>query len=129
MDLDTFIYLTEIANDPEGYADSLIFVFTDPVRVMGPFFGEDDQLEAYAYAEKTGLAYEVQTWKEAPAAQDLALSAEEFGDRSAEPSLVRGYHLDPDAAWLPVSRGNHGLVQSQGLGVAAVQQHGRGVLR
>ena len=76
-------------------------------------------------ADLSGTQHE----QEAQAAQDLALSAEEFGDRSAEPSLVRGYHLYPDAAWLPVSRGNHGLVQSQGLGVAAVQQHGRGVLR
>jgi hypothetical protein len=62
MKLEDFINMATIANDTEGYADSLIFVFTDPVRVIGPFFGEDDQLDAYAYAEKTGLAYEVQTW-------------------------------------------------------------------
>ena len=62
MELDAFIDLTKMANDPEGYADSLIFIFTDPMRVIGPYFGEDDQLDAYAYAEKTGLAYQVQTW-------------------------------------------------------------------
>ena len=39
-----------------------------------------------------------QRQQEAPAAEDLALSAEECGDRSAEPSLVRRYHLYPDAA-------------------------------
>ena len=62
MELEAFISMAKIANDPKEYADSLIFIFTDPARVIGPYFGEDAQLDAYAYAEKTGLAYQVQTW-------------------------------------------------------------------
>lgn len=48
--------------------------------------------------------------QEASAAQDLALPAEERGDRPPEPSLVRRHHLYPDATGLPVSGSHHGLV-------------------
>ena len=44
-------------------------------------------------------------------------------------SLVRRYYIYSDAAWLSVSRGDHGLVQTQDFGMAALQQHGHGVLR
>ena len=47
---------------------------------------------------------------EASAAQDLALPAEERGDRPPEPSLVRRHHLYPDATGLSVSGSHHGLV-------------------
>lgn len=68
-------------------------------------------------ADLSGTQHE----QEAPAALDLALSAEECGDRPAKPSLVRGYHLYPNAARLLVPRGNHGLVQPECLGAAADQ--------
>ena len=45
----------------------------------------------------------------ASGAQDLALSAARLGDRPAEPGLVCGHHLHPDAAGLPVSGGGDGL--------------------
>ena len=38
--------------------------------------------------------------------------------------LVRRYHLYPYATWLSVSRGDHGLAQPQGAGLAAVKQYG-----
>ena len=67
--------------------------------------------------------------QEAPAAQDMALSAERCRDRPFEPGMVCRYHLHPDAARLPLSCGNHGLVQPQGDCLAAVQQHGCRLLR
>ena len=42
--------------------------------------------------------------------------------------LVRRYHLYPHATWLSVSRGDHGLAQPQGFGVAAIKQYGCGLL-
>ena len=62
--------------------------------------------------------------QEAPAAQDMARSSEGCSNRPSEPGLVRGYHVHSDAAWLSLSCGNHGLVQSQGARLAAFQQHG-----
>jgi transposase InsO family protein len=44
----------------------------------------------------------------APAAQDLSVSAAAPGDRAAEPGLVRRRDLHPDAARLPLPRGDHG---------------------
>ena len=67
--------------------------------------------------------------QEAPAAQDMALSSERCCDRASEPGLVRRYHLHSDAAWLPLSCGDHGLVPSQGACLAAVQQQGCRLLR
>ena len=43
--------------------------------------------------------------------------------------LVRRYYIYSNAAWLSVSRGDHGLVQTQDFGMTALQQHGHGVLR
>ena len=51
----------------------------------------------------------------APAAQDLSVPAASSDHRSAEPGLVCGCDLYPDAARLPLPRRNHGLGQSQGL--------------
>jgi len=62
--------------------------------------------------------------QEAPAAQDLALSAAERCDRSTKPSLVRRHYLHSYAAGLLISRGDHGLAQPQGFGAASVEQHG-----
>ena len=41
---------------------------------------------------------------------------------------VRGYHLHPDAARLPVPGGHHGLGDAQGPGMAAVEHNGCRVL-
>lgn len=62
MEFEAFINVSKIANDPKEYADSLILIFTDIAQVRGPFFGEDDQLDAYAYAETTGRPYKFTTW-------------------------------------------------------------------
>ena len=59
--------------------------------------------------------------QEAPASQDLALPAEKRGDQSAKSGLVRRHHLHPDAARVPVSCGNHGLVQPEGPEMAAFE--------
>lgn len=59
----------------------------------------------------------------------MALSAERYRDRPSEPDLVRRYHLHSDAARFPISCGDHGLVQPQCAGLAAVQQRGCGLLR
>ena len=45
----------------------------------------------------------------APAAPDLPVSVEIHGYRAAEPGLVRGHHLHPDAPRLPVPGRHHGL--------------------
>ena len=60
----------------------------------------------------------------ASAASDMAVSASPSDHRSAEPSLVRGRDLHPDAQGLPVSRRDHGLVQPKGSGVEAVEHDG-----
>jgi len=62
MKLDAFINMCKIANSPKEYADSLILIFTDLAQVVGPFFGEEDQLDAYAMAENTGRPYKFTTW-------------------------------------------------------------------
>ena len=60
----------------------------------------------------------------ASAASDMAVSASPSDHRSAEPGLVRGRDLHPDAQGLPVSRRDHGLVQPKGSGVEAVEHDG-----
>jgi transposase InsO family protein len=42
----------------------------------------------------------------------------------AEPGLVRRRHLYPDAAWLPLPRGDNGLSEPEGSRLAAVELHG-----
>ena len=49
-------------------------------------------------------------------------------DRAAQPGVVRRHHLHPAGQGLPVPGGDHGLVEPQGAGVAAVEHHGRAVL-
>ena len=67
--------------------------------------------------------------QEAPAAQDLAIPVEERGHRPPEPSLMRRYHLHSDAARALVPCRHHGLAQSQGAELAAIEQYGRRLLR
>jgi len=67
--------------------------------------------------------------QKAPAGLDLAISSEKRGDWPSKPGLVCRYYLHTDAAWFLVSRGNYGLAQPKGAGMAALQQHGRRVLR
>ena len=62
------------------------------------------------------------------AASDMAISASPSDHRSAEPDLVRRRDLHPDASRLPVPGRDHGLVQPQGSGVAAVEHDGCRVL-
>ena len=62
MKLSHFISLTKIANDPAGYADSLILIYTDTCHVMGPFFGENAQLDAWEKAYRTGRPFKFAPW-------------------------------------------------------------------
>ena len=43
---------------------------------------------------------------------------------SAQPDLVRRYHLSADAARVPLSRGDHGLARSQSAGLAHIEHDG-----
>ena len=67
--------------------------------------------------------------RSAPAAPGLSLSAAQSGDQAAEPCLVRGRDLYPDASGFPLSGGGHGLGDPQSAGLAVVEHHGCGVLR
>src|SRR6185312_17360450 len=59
----------------------------------------------------------------------LSLPAAASGDRAAGSGLVCRRDLHLDAAWLPLSRCHHGLVQPQGAGLAIVEHDGCRVLR
>ena len=50
-------------------------------------------------------------------------------NHAAQSGLVQRHHLHPSQKRLSVSGGDHGLVEPQGPCVAAVQHHGRAVLR
>ena len=56
---------------------------------------------------------------------NYSLSAARSDDRASEPGLVRRHHLYPDRPRLPLSRGDHGLGEPCGAGVAAVEHHGQ----
>ena len=77
-----------------------------------------------AYADLSEAAHD----DPAPRAPGLQVSAARPDHRPAQPGLVLGHHLYPDAARLPVPGGGDGLGDPQGAVLAAVQQHGRGVL-
>jgi len=62
-------------------------------------------------------------------AQDLPVSPEEPSDRPAEPGMGGGHHLRADRAWVPLPRGGDRLGEPGSAGVAALQYHGRVVLR
>ena len=76
---------------------------------------------------KMGLAPIYQRPKDertASTAPDMAIPASPSDHRPAEPSLVRRRDLYPDAAWLPLPRGDHGLVQPKGSGVETIEYDG-----
>ena len=56
--------------------------------------------------------------------QNLSVLAAGNGDRTAESSVVRGYHLYPDGQGIRLSGGCDGLVQPPGAGLAAVDWYG-----
>src|SRR6266481_8350554 len=62
-------------------------------------------------------------------AQGLSLSARWVVDRTGQPGLVLGHHLYPDGQGFPVSGRDHGLAQSCGSGLAAVEHARRRLLR
>ena len=62
-------------------------------------------------------------------AQDLPLSAGRAAGRAAQPGLVRRHHLPADAAGLPLSGRDHGLVHPQGAGLAHLEHAGGRLLR
>jgi len=66
---------------------------------------------------------------EASSAQGLALSVKISGDYPAQSGLVRRHQLHPDAAGFSVFGCHHGLVQPKGSCLAALEQHGSGLLR
>ena len=61
--------------------------------------------------------------------QDLSLPAARSGDRAAEPGLGGRHHLYPDRPRLPLPGRRHRLGEPGGARLAAVQHHGRLVLR
>ena len=65
----------------------------------------------------------------APAAQGLSVPAAPSDHRSAEPGLVCGCDLHPDAAGLPLPSCDHGLVQPQGSDVEIIEHDGCRLLR
>ena len=58
-------------------------------------------------------------------ASDLSVSAAACADRSAEPGVVRRYHVHPDATRLPVFGGDHGLGDAHGALLALVEHTGQ----
>src|SRR2546430_6244339 len=60
----------------------------------------------------------------ASTAPDMAIPASPSDHQPDEPSLVRRCDLYPDAAWLPLPRGDHGLVQPKGSGVETIEYDG-----
>src|SRR5690242_7998219 len=64
-----------------------------------------------------------------PRAQDLSVPAARPEDRPAQPGVGDRYHVHPDAQRVLLPGGHHGLAQQEGADVAAVQYHGRDLLR
>lgn len=62
MELESFLNLMRVANDPKSYSDSLILVYLDNHSVFGPFFGEHAQCGAYDKASASGRAFIFNTW-------------------------------------------------------------------
>src|SRR4051812_43270699 len=64
-----------------------------------------------------------------PRAQGLSVLAARPHHRSAQPSLGDRYYVHPDAQGVLLPGRHHGLAQQEGAGLAAVQYHGRDLLR
>jgi hypothetical protein len=62
MDLNPFLNVCKIANDPAEYADSIILIYTDHCQVTGPHFGESAQYSAYDKAVATGRPFTATAW-------------------------------------------------------------------
>ena len=62
MDLESFLNLMKIANNPKSYSDSLILVYTDNHSVFGPYFGESAQCGAYDNAMASRRLFTFHTW-------------------------------------------------------------------
>lgn len=62
-------------------------------------------------------------------ASRLPISARRSHHRSAKPGLGRGYYLHPDGEGLCVSRGDHGLGDAKGPGLAHFPHAHNGLLR
>ena len=62
MQIESFLNVAKIANDPNEYCDSLVLVFTDNCDIRGPFFGENAQYSAFDFAVKTGRPFKFNTW-------------------------------------------------------------------
>ena len=62
-------------------------------------------------------------------APDLSLSSQRDGYRPAQSGLVRRHHLYPRPAWLSVPGSDHGLGDAPRFILAAVEHHGRWILR
>ncbi len=69
------------------------------------------------------------TSRPAKGAQDLSLFAGRAAGGAAQSGLVRRHHLSADAKGLPLSRRHHGLVYSEGSGLAHLEHAGGGLLR
>lgn len=61
-----------------------------------------------------------------PGAPQVSLSAQELGDRAPEPGLVRRHYLHSHAARLSLSGRDHGLGDTPGAGMAAVEHRAMG---
>jgi len=69
-----------------------------------------------------------QDQQKASRAQDISISSQRLAYHPAKPGLVHRHHLHPDAAGVSLPGGRHGLVQSQGPELEAVEHHGCRVL-
>src|SRR3954451_22399622 len=64
-----------------------------------------------------------------PRAQGLSILAARPHHRSAQPGVGDRYHVHPDAKGIFLPGGDHGLAQQESAELAAVQYHGRDLLR
>src|SRR6056297_2123121 len=64
-----------------------------------------------------------QDQQKASRAQDISISSQRLAYHPAKRGLVHRHHLHPDAAGVSLPGGRHGLVQSQGPELEAVEHH------
>lgn len=67
--------------------------------------------------------------QEAPRAQAISVSSEGLTHHPDQPGLVCSHQLHSNAPRVSLPRCHHGLAQPEGAELAAVEQHGRGILR
>ncbi len=88
-------------------------------EVRGPLCGQKACPPAHAEDGPHADISEAPHKQAEPGAQGLSLSVERTADYKTEPGLVCGHQLHPDEAWFPLSRGGNGLVQQEGVELAA----------